>query len=96
MILMSVSQDHVRHVQRWLRLNASVVISHRGCSVVVTELGHVDQSVVALWDVGGMHVLKYVIQRHVHPAPRRVSRVVSVVDRKFCDLVLLQIGSVNR
>jgi len=93
---MFVPQDHVHHVPRWLGLNVSVVTNHQGCSAVAARLGHVDQSVGTSWGVGDMHVLKCVIQMHAHPAPRQVSKVVSVVKRKFCDLVLLRIGIVNR
>jgi hypothetical protein len=95
-ILFSVSQDHVLHVPRWLRLNASVVTNHQDCSAVATRHGHVDQSVVTHWDVGDMHVLKFVTQENALLAPKQVSRAVSVVSRKYFDLVLLHIGSVNR
>lgn len=93
---MFVPQDHVHHVQKWLRLHASVVTSLQDYSAVATSLGHVVHSVGACWDVADMNVLKYVIQRNAHPVPRQVSRVVSVVNRKLCDLVLIQNGSVNR
>ena len=95
-ILFFVSQDHVLHVPRWLRLNASVVTNHQDCSAVATRHGHVGQSVVTHWDVGDMCVLKYVTQEYAHLAPKQVSRAVSVVNRKYFDLVLLLIGSVNR
>jgi len=95
-ILFFVSQDHVLHVPRWLRLNASVVTNHQDCSAAATRHGHVDQSVVAHWDVGDMRVLKYVTQEYAHLAPKQVSRAVSVVNRKYFDLVLLHVGSVNR
>lgn len=91
-----VIQDHVLHVPRWLRLNASVVTNHQDCSAVATRHGHVDQNVVTHWDVGDMHVLKYVTQEYAHLAPKQVSRAVSVVNRTYFDLVLLHIGSVNR
>jgi hypothetical protein len=96
MILVCVSQDHVHHVPRWLRLNASVVTSHQDCSAVATRHGHVDQSVGTHWDVVDMRVLKYVIQGYAYLAPKQVSRAVSVGSRKYFDLVLLQIGSVSR
>lgn len=48
------------------------------------------------WDVDDMCVLKYVTQGYAHLAPKQVSRAVSVGNRKCFDLVLLQIGSVNR
>jgi hypothetical protein len=96
MILAFVSQDHALHVPRWLRLNASVVTNHQNYSAVATRCGHVDQSVGILWDVGGMHVLKYVTRGCAHLALKQVSRAVSVGNRKYFDLVLLQIGSVNR
>lgn len=91
-----VIQDHVHHVPRWLRLNASVVTNHQDCSAVATKYGHVDQSVGTHWDVDDMCVLKYVTQGYAHLAPKQVSRAVSVGNRKCFDLVLLQIGSVNR
>lgn len=93
---MFVPQDHAHHVQKWLRLHASVVTSLQDYSAVATSLGHVVHSVGTCWDVVDMNVLKYVIQGNAHPVPRQVSRVVNVVDRKLCNLVLLQNGSVNR
>jgi hypothetical protein len=93
---MFVPQDLAHHVPRWWRLHASVITNLQDYSAVVTSLGRVVHSVGACWDVADMCVLKYVIQKNVHPAPRQVSRVVSVVNRKLCDLVLLQNGSVNR
>ena len=91
-----LSQGHVLHVPRWLRLNAFVVTNHQNCSAAATRHGHVDQSVVTHWDVGDMRVLKCVTQEYAHLAPKQVSRAVSVVNRKYFDLVLLHIGSVNR